>query len=163
LALALRYLKVGVAETARVCPELQPQYLPTVDSAQNRQTYTTFTINITSFVASGISTLVFTHGNWDCSVDDNVRNLQVRDSRNIILFSDPMVRILNCITSITYTFSPIQATFGVSAIPVASRPANYTAAASGGTVPYKFSWSFDDGSFRDRRFREPFVCCVRLS
>ena len=120
--------------------------LPAVDSPQNGQVYTTFTVNVTSFVASGTNALVFTHGNWDCAVNDNVKNLQVTDNSNTVLFSDPTVRTLNCATSIIYTLSPIQAAFAVPGFLVTGRLANYTASALSGTVPYSFSWSFDDGS-----------------
>ena len=126
--------------------------LPTLDSPQNNQVYTTFTLNITSLIASGTNTLVFTHGNWDCSINDNVKNLQVTDNRNTMLFSDPTVRTLNCTTPITYAFMPIQAALADSAISVAGRSANYTASASSGTPPYSFSWTFDDGSLATGTF-----------
>jgi hypothetical protein len=43
----------------------------------NGGVYVPFSLNITSFVVNGANTLTFTHANWDCSISDNVRNLQV--------------------------------------------------------------------------------------
>src|SRR3989475_4496338 len=120
--------------------------LPALDSPQNGQIYTPFTVNVTSFVASGTNTLVFTHGNWDCAVNDNVKNLQVTDNSNTVLFSDPTVRTLNCATSIIYTLSPIQAAFVMPEILFTGVLANNTASPLSGTVPYSFSWRFADGS-----------------
>jgi len=94
----------GHEETIKL-NNVQVAQLPAVDSRQNAQIYVTFTLDVTSFVVKGTNTLTFSHANWDCTVVDNTKNVQITDSTGAIIFSDPTVRPLSCTQSITYTFT----------------------------------------------------------
>jgi hypothetical protein len=78
---------------------------PTADTPANAQIWKGFKLNITRFVASGTNTVLFTHTNNDCGVDDNLRNLSIVDQNGVVLFSEPAVRTFNCATSVTYAFT----------------------------------------------------------
>src|SRR5437867_4408127 len=54
------------------------------DSPANANVYTAFCLNITSFVVQGTNTLLFTHANWDCSVSDKIKNLQVTSGTSVV-------------------------------------------------------------------------------
>jgi len=78
---------------------------PAADNPANAQVWKGFKLNITRFVISGTNTVLFTHINSDCGVDDNLRNLTVVDQNGTVLFSNPTVRTFNCSTSVTYSFT----------------------------------------------------------
>jgi len=78
---------------------------PNGDIPTNAQVWRGFKLNITRFVLSGTNTVLFTHINSDCGVDDNLRNLSIVDQNGVVLFSDPNVRTFNCDTSVTYAFT----------------------------------------------------------
>jgi len=128
--------------------------LPTVDTSQNGGVYAAFSFNITSFVVQGTNTLTFTHANWDCSVSDNVKNLQVTTGATEV-YSNSTVFPLSCTQSLAYTFtisvpspppafvasytySPTNAT--------AEQTITFIATASNGASPYTYGWNFGDGS-----------------
>ncbi|TMI40051.1 hypothetical protein E6H23_08230 [Candidatus Bathyarchaeota archaeon] len=94
----------GHEETIKL-NNVQVVQLPAVDSPQNAQIYVSFSLDITSFVVKGTNTLTFAHANWDCTVVDNTKNVQITDSTGTVIFSDPTVRPLSCTQSITYTFT----------------------------------------------------------
>ncbi|HZD12024.1 MAG TPA: PKD domain-containing protein, partial [Candidatus Binatus sp.] len=73
-----------------------------VNNPANGQTWVPISLSTT--LVKGQNTLVFTHANVDCAVNDNIRNLQVMNGTQT-LFSDPTVHTLNCTTSASYTFS----------------------------------------------------------
>ena len=78
--------------------------LPSVNSPQNAGLWASFSLNITAYLVKGTNTLTFTHAGWDCSVSDNVRNLQVTSGTTVI-YSNPTVSPLSCTQSLTYTFT----------------------------------------------------------
>ena len=78
---------------------------PATDNTANAQVWRGFKLNITRFVASGTNTVLFTHINSDCGVDDNIRNLTIVDQNGTVLFTDPTVRTFNCSTNVTYSFT----------------------------------------------------------
>jgi len=94
----------GLEETLTLNNQLLTQ-LPAVDSPQNAQVYTSFTVDMTSLVVSGANTLTFTHANWDCGQIDYTKNVQITDAAGNLIFSDPTVRPLSCTQSITYNFT----------------------------------------------------------
>ncbi|HMB67568.1 MAG TPA: PKD domain-containing protein [Candidatus Bathyarchaeia archaeon] len=61
-------------------------------------------LSLTIVVVQGANTLVFTHANSDCAVNDNIRNLQVINGTQV-LFSNLTVHTLNCTTPATYNFN----------------------------------------------------------
>ena len=77
--------------------------LPAVSNSQNSQTYSAFSLDITSQVIHGSNVLTFTHANWDCSVSDNVKGLQISNQTGVI-FSSSTVDPLSCTQSLTYHF-----------------------------------------------------------
>jgi hypothetical protein len=79
--------------------------IPAVDTLANANTYVTFTVDMTSLVVRGANTLVFTHANWDCTVIDYTKNVQITDAAGNIIFSDSTVRPLSCTQTITYNFN----------------------------------------------------------
>jgi PKD repeat protein len=78
--------------------------LPATDSPQNGGVYVPFSLNITSFVVKGTNSLTFYHASWDCSVSDNVRNLQVT-AGTTVLYSNATVYPLGCGQPLVYTFT----------------------------------------------------------
>src|SRR5437867_83462 len=78
--------------------------LPTSDTTAYANVYTAFSLNITSYVVQGSNTLLFTHANWDCSVGDSVRNLQVASGATVV-YSNSTVLPLSCTQSLTYKFT----------------------------------------------------------
>ena len=129
--------------------------LPATDSPQNSATYMPFFLNITSSVVQGTNTLTFTHANWDCSVSDSVKNLQLTVG-GIGVYSNATALPLTCARSLTYRFGvgpppppiwPLVVGEAQSPIvPAANHPVTLTAVGGGGVPPYTFSWDFGDGS-----------------
>jgi hypothetical protein len=78
---------------------------PATDNSANAQVWKGFKLNITKSVVSGTNTVLFTHINNDCGVDDNIRNFTIVDQNGVVLFSDPVVRTFNCSTDVTYGFT----------------------------------------------------------
>jgi hypothetical protein len=78
---------------------------PAADNTANAQVWKGFKLNITRFVISGTNTVLFTHINNDCGVDDNIRNLTIVDQNGTVMFTDPTVRTFNCSTNVTYSFT----------------------------------------------------------
>jgi PKD repeat protein len=131
--------------------------LPATDSFQNGGVYVPFSLNVTSFVVKGANTLTFTHANWDCSVSDNVRALQVTGGGTVV-YSNTTILPLSCTQSLTHKFTigsapspppppPLGASFTYSPTsPTIGGTVTFTATATGGISPYSFSWRFGDGS-----------------
>src|SRR3989441_2918153 len=78
--------------------------LPTTDSPQSSNTYTSFSVDISSLVVSGSNTLTFTHANWDCGISDSVKNLEI-DNRTSVVFKTSTVDPLSCVQSLSYNFN----------------------------------------------------------
>jgi hypothetical protein len=78
--------------------------LPSADIPANGGAYAAFSVNVTLFVVQGTNTLVFTHANWDCSVVDSVRNLQLTNGPTVV-YSNSTVEPLSCAQSLTYVFT----------------------------------------------------------
>jgi len=78
--------------------------LPGVNSPQNAQKNVTFTVPLNSLVTQGANTLVFTHAQWDCQVNDYTHDVQIL-SNTTVVFSDYSVHPLNCSQSISYAFN----------------------------------------------------------
>jgi len=78
--------------------------LPTLDSPQNSNVYTSFSLDISSLVVSGSNTLTLTHANWDCGTADNVKSLEI-DSQTGMVFKSSTVDPLSCTQSLTYNFN----------------------------------------------------------
>ena len=76
---------------------------PAANSPQNSQTFTSFSLDITSLVVDGANTLTFSHAGWDCTVSDNVKNLQITNQAGIV-FSDSNVEPFSCSQPLTLTF-----------------------------------------------------------
>ena len=126
--------------------------LPTSDTTAYANVYTAFSLNITSYVVQGSNTLLFTHANWDCSVGDSVKNLQVASGATVV-YSNSTVLPLSCTQSLTYKFTiatlppPLTNSFTYSPTgPVIGQTVSFNATASGGASPYTFSWSFGDSA-----------------
>jgi hypothetical protein len=87
--------------------ELNGQFLaslPTTESPQNSQTYTPFSLDITTLIVAGSNTLVFTHASWDCGVVDSVKNLEI-DTQMGVIFKSSTVDPLGCSQPLTYNFT----------------------------------------------------------
>ena len=78
--------------------------LPPVDTPSNGGAWASFSFDITSYVVKGTNTLTFTHANWDCSVSDSVRNLQLTNGTTVV-YGNATVSPLACSQLLTYTFS----------------------------------------------------------
>jgi len=78
--------------------------LPPVDTPSNGGVWASFSFDITSYVVKGTNTLTFTHANWDCSVSDSVRNLQLTNGTTVV-YGNATVSPLACSQPLTYTFS----------------------------------------------------------
>ena len=124
------------------------------DTPANANVYTAFSLNITSFVVQGTNTLLFTHANWDCSVSDNVKNLQVTSGTSVV-YSNSTIEPLSCTQSLSYRFTiaaPLASPALVASYTysptnsTAGQTVTFTATASNGVSPYLFNWSFGDGS-----------------
>ena len=77
--------------------------LPAIDSPQNGGAWAPFSLG-TSAVVSGTNSLTFTHADWDCSVSDNVQNLQVNQGESV-LYNNYTSLPLSCTQVLTYTFT----------------------------------------------------------
>src|SRR5467141_446175 len=78
--------------------------LPTTDSPTNSGVYASFSLDISSLVASGSNTLTFTHANWDCGTTDSVKNLEI-DRQTGVVFKSSTTDPLSCSQSLTYNFN----------------------------------------------------------
>jgi PKD repeat protein len=79
--------------------------LPTVDSPQNGGVWRRFTLNITSFVVTGMNMISMTDAGWDCGVVDSVRDLVVINGTATI-YSNSTREPLSCtIQPLVYNFS----------------------------------------------------------
>ena len=78
--------------------------LPPVDIPSNGAVWASFSFDITSYVVKGTNTLTFTHANWDCSVSDSVRNLQLTNG-TMVVYGNATASPLACSQPLTYTFS----------------------------------------------------------
>ncbi len=78
--------------------------LPPVDTPSNGGAWASLSFDITSYVVKGTNTLTFTHANWDCSVSDSVRNLQLTNG-TMVVYGNATASPLACSQPLTYTFS----------------------------------------------------------
>ena len=78
--------------------------LPGTSSSQNANIYASFSLDITPLVVSGANTLTFTHADWDCTVADNVRNVQITNQTGAV-FTDSVVEPLSCTQPLTVRFT----------------------------------------------------------
>jgi hypothetical protein len=78
--------------------------LPATDGLGDGGVYVPISLNITSFVVKGTNSLTFYHASWDCSVSDNVRNLQVT-AGTTVLYSNATVYPLGCGQQLHYNFT----------------------------------------------------------
>jgi len=95
----------GTHEETLTLNSQQLTQLPSVDSPQNAGVYVSFTIDTTPRIVDGTNMLVFTHANWDCTVTDTTKNVQIIDGETNVIFSDPTAQPMSCTQSITYTFN----------------------------------------------------------
>src|SRR5438105_14228938 len=78
--------------------------LPTLDSPQNSNVYTSFSLDISSLVVSGSNTLTLTHASWDCGTADNVKSLEI-DSQTGMVFKSSTGAPLCWTQSLPYNFN----------------------------------------------------------
>jgi chitodextrinase len=119
--------------------------IPPVLTAANGGAWVSFSFDITSFVVYGTNVISFTHAGFDCSVNDQVRNLAVTDQTSTIYSNTTVGNIdtaTSCTNALTYTFT-IGGSAGVLPIIRVPGPQNATV---GGTLRFTVSGNDPTGT-----------------